>query len=127
MNTYDLEHDLINTDWIVEKCKKSDTYAQNLYSAMCNNRFFKNDEEWTASWRMAGGIVADIRSVGEDYLSFYCSGIGCDHIPEYMPEGVVTNEIREDLLKLGWTIKPYEPRLNPGIYRNDWGSYDAGK
>jgi hypothetical protein len=123
----DLEQDLLSSAYIKDKCQKSDTYAQNLYSAMCNNRFFKNDEEWTATWRMAGGIVADIRNVGEDYMTWYCSGIGCDHISEYMPEGIVTDEIREDLSKLGWIIKPYEPRLKPGIYRNDWGSYDSGK
>lgn len=124
---FDLEQDLLSSAYIKDKCKNSDSYSQNLYAALCNNRFFKEEQEWTCSWRMSGGIVADIRDVGEDYMSFYCSGIVCDHISEYVPESVVTDEIREDLLKLGWTIKPYEPRLNPGIYRNDWGSYDPGK
>jgi hypothetical protein len=123
----DLEQDLLSSDYIKDRCKNSDTYSQNLYASLCNNRFFKEEYEWTSSWRMSGGIVADIRGVGEDYMDWYCSGIGCDHIPDYNPEGVVSEEVREDLLKLGWIIKPYEPRLNPGIYRNDWGSYDAGK
>lgn len=121
---YDLEDELFKTDWIVEKCKTNDLYAQNLYSSLCNNRFFKNNELWTSSWRQAGGIVADLRNKGETYLDWYCSGIASDHITGYVPEGVVTEEIREDLSKLGWIIKPYEPRLRPGIYQNNWGSYE---
>lgn len=118
----DLEIDMLKTDWIVNKCKSSDVYAQNLYASMCNNRFFKNNEEWTCSWRVAGGIVADIRNVGEDYMTFYCSGIGSDKsdINDYVGEGFVTDEIRSDLSKIGWVIKPYEPRLKPGVYRNEW-------
>jgi len=23
-------------------------------------------------------------------------------------------------MMMGWTVKPYEPRLQPGIYRNEW-------
>lgn len=104
-----LEQDLLKVNYIVQKCK-NDKYAQNLYAALCNNRFFKNDEEWTCSWRHAGGLVADLRNKGEDYMDFYCSG----------NEGQVTSEIRNDLLNLGWVVKPYEPRLEPDIYRNEW-------
>jgi hypothetical protein len=105
----DLELDLFKTQYIAEKCKDIN-YAIDLYGALCNNRFFKNDEEWTCSWRQAGGIVADLRNIGEDYMDFYCSG----------NESVVTPEISNDLLSLGWSIKPYEPKLEPGIYRNVW-------
>ena len=113
----DLEYDLFKTYWIASKCKNS-KYAQNLYSALCNNRFFKNDEEWTCSWRMSGGIVADLRNQGESYLDYYCSGMVDKE--GYVSEGFVTDEIRLDLMKLGWTIEPYEPRLEPGIYTNKW-------
>jgi len=113
----DLEYDLFKTDWIVSKCKNS-KYAQNLYAALCNNRFFKNDEEWTCSWRHSGGIIADIRNLGEDYMDWYCSGM--TDIEGYLPEGEASSEIINDLLNLGWFIKPYEPRLEPGIYRNVW-------
>jgi hypothetical protein len=109
MNIYNLQDDLINTDWIVEKCKNSDTYSQNLYAALCNNTFIKNNQEWGCSWRMSGGTVANIRDCGENYIDWYCSGIACDHIHDYVPESVVTDEIRADLMKLGWTVKSYEP------------------
>ena len=104
----DLEQHLINNERIVSKCKSSDVYAQNLYAAMCNNQFFYGEEEWTSSWRMSGGIVADIRNCGEEYIDWYCSGIG-SNITGYVGEGFVTDEIRLDLIMMGWIVKPYEP------------------
>lgn len=115
---YNLEYDLRSTDWIAEKCKK-DSYAQNLYAAICNNDFAKftqtgdrvetyrnlREEYWSASWRYAGGIVAHLRGEG-DYIDWYCSGIRDVDSPDigYVPESVVTDEIREDLAKLGWVV-----------------------
>ena len=106
MRTVSLEHDLIKSDYITDKCVKSESYSQNLYSAMCNNLFYKNDEEWSCSWRYAGGVLADIRNMGESYIDWYCSGIGSHH-DGYVGESFVTDEIRSDLLQLGWTIKEY--------------------
>jgi hypothetical protein len=110
-----LEYDLRATDWILEKVRGDDVYAQNLYAAMCNMRFQKldvipilKDELWSCSWRHAGGIVANMRMQG-DYIDWYCSGIGeglgngdLDGTKGYIPEGVVTDEIKEDLKQLGW-------------------------
>lgn len=117
-----MEYDLRTSDFIAEKCKDK-VYAQNLYAAMCNNDFVKNDvwpiltdKRWSCSWRYAGGIVANIREEG-DYIDWYCSGIrnteyDTDTHEElanndktcqrYVSESVITDEIREDLLKLGW-------------------------
>jgi hypothetical protein len=115
-----LDIDLFKTDWIVSKCVNSDVYSQNLYAAICNNLFYKEGEEWSASWRVAGGIVADLRNKGERYIDWYCSGMADKQ--EYLPESVVSDEIRQDLLKLGWIIKSYEEkeRLESGVYRNSW-------
>lgn len=114
-----MEYDLRITDWILDKVRNSDTYAQNLYAAMCNNNFIKNDvwsilteKEWGCSWRKAGGIIADMRQKG-DYIDWYCSGIGdelgngdVEGIKNYVDEGYITDVIRDDLLKLGWIIAP---------------------
>jgi hypothetical protein len=123
-----LEYDLRSNNWVAEKCK-DDVYSQHLYAVLCNNEFVKNDvwpilqdKRWSCGWRHAGGIVADIREQG-DYIDWYCSGITGEEIsPEefdllgddqkmrykiikaYVPEGMVTDEIRKDLLKLGWKI-----------------------
>jgi len=118
---YNMEYNLRSTKWICDKVKASDSYAQNLYAAMCNMQFVKNevwplikDQRWSASWRSAGGIVADMREQG-DYIDWYCSGIGeglgngdKDGDKGYVPEGTVTDEIREDLFKLGWIPKEWD-------------------
>ena len=113
----DMEWDLRTNDWILEKVRASDTYAQNLYAAMCNNDFQKlevmpilKEETWSCSWRYAGGIIADMRQQG-DYIDWYCSGIGSglgngdeDGTKGYVGESVVTDEIRADLKQLGWIV-----------------------
>jgi hypothetical protein len=114
-----MEYDLLTTDWILAKVRESDTYAQNLYAAMCNNDFQKlevmpilKEEVWHCSWRYAGGIIADMQEKG-DYIDWYCSGIGNDdtgygldhrRANGYVPEAVVTDEIREDLKQLKWIV-----------------------
>lgn len=113
-----LEYDLRNTQWVVDKAKASNVYAQNIYAALCNNQFIKLDvwqllkeEYWSASWRYAGGIVADILGEG-DYMDWYCSGMGGPvggmAVEGYLPEGIVSDEFLADLTKLGWKIIPYE-------------------
>ena len=109
-----MEHDLRTTNWILDKARASESYAQNLYAAMCNNGFIKMDvipilkqEEWSCSWRYAGGIIADMRQEG-DYIDWYCSGIRNpeDEPKDYVPEGCITDEIRNDLQRLGWAVAP---------------------
>jgi hypothetical protein len=113
----DLEYDLRTTEWILEKARTREDYAQNIYAALCNMRWQRldvmpilKDEHWSCSWRSAGGIVADMLQKG-DYIDWYCSGIQDYSTDEadpnfngggYVPEGVVTEEIRIDFQKLGW-------------------------
>jgi len=136
-----MEYDLLTTDWILEKVRADDAYAQNLYAAICNNGFIKLDvipilkqEEWGASWRYAGGIVADMQQKG-DYIDWYCSGIRDVGVyapakeneefteeqlarkavvDRYVPEGCITDEIRNDLQRLGWAVAP----------NGDWTKFD---
>ena len=127
---HNLEFDLRVTDWMVAKVRDSRVYAQNLYAAMCNNEFQKQevwpilkDQVWSCSWRYAGGIVADMQGQG-DYIDWYCSGIR-DITPmeqsewdmlspeqqifhleslAYVGESTVTDDVREDLARLGWSV-----------------------
>ena len=114
---YNLEKDIQACEWMLKKVQDSETYAQNLYAAMCNNVFQRNevwprlrDEYWSCSWRAAGGIVADLRGQG-DYIDWYCSGImgvgEADSFQGYVSESTVTDEIRQDLFAIGWTVEPY--------------------
>lgn len=125
-----MEYDLRSTTWICDKVKASEVYAQNLYAAMCNQEFQKlqvwpvlKGDTWSCSWRYSGGIIADMREEG-DYIDWYCSGIrdigvyapddGKELTEEqkalmaifdkFVGEGVVTDEVKEDLLRLGWCV-----------------------
>ena len=110
-----LEYDLRTTEWILEKVRASDRYAQNLYAALCNNDFQKNevwpilkDEIWHCSWRFAGGIIADMRQSG-DYNDWYCTGTWMAVIDDpdsggRVSEGLVTDEVKQDLWTLGWVV-----------------------
>jgi hypothetical protein len=114
---HNLEADIRACEWMLKKVVDSETYAQNLYAAMCNNVFQRNevwprlkDEYWSCSWRSAGGIVAELRNEGS-YMDWYCSGIfGVGEVDShlgYVSESTVTDEIREDLFAIGWTVEPY--------------------
>ncbi len=125
-----LEYDLLTTDWILDKVRSSESYAQNLYAALCNMEWRKRElwqelkeENWGCSWRYAGGIIADMRQEG-DYIDWYCSGMGglnreydgeetneqWQKRTGYVPESVVTEEIERDLNRLGWTPIPYDDK-----------------
>ena len=107
-----LEYDLRTCDWILEKVRTDDIYAQNLYCALCNMDWCKRElwhvlkeQTWGCSWRHAGGIIADMRQEG-DYINWYCSGIRDDYEGGYASEGQVTDQIERDLNKLGWFPVP---------------------
>jgi hypothetical protein len=126
-----MEFDMRSCDWMVSKVRASRVYAQNLYAAMCNNDFQQldvwpilKDDRWSVSWRYAGGIVADLRGKG-DYIDWYCSGIrNVDPLEPgewdswtleqqtrykeslaFVGEGMITDEIHEDLKRLGWVFR----------------------
>jgi hypothetical protein len=109
---YNLEYDLRTTDWILDKVRADDVYAQNLYAAMCNNDFQRLDvypilanQVWSCSWRHAGGIISDMRESG-DYIDWYCSGIFDEgqNASGKVAESDVTEEIENDLQRLGWRV-----------------------
>ena len=129
-----MEYDLRSTQWIIDKTKNDDVYAQHLYAAMCNNEFTKNDvipilteKKWSCSWRHAGGIIADMQGKG-DYIDWYCSGIKDSKIldddefqaltkeqqefyiqsKKAVSESHVTDEIPMDLLLFGRIVLDYE-------------------
>jgi len=112
-----MEADMMSSEWFKSKVQKNEYYAQNLYAALCNNDFQKlevvpilKEETWSCSWRYAGGIVAEILGEG-DYMDWYCSGIqdfSSDqedtrfYPGRHVSEGTITEEIQQDLQKLGW-------------------------
>jgi len=124
---HDLQEEIENCPWIMAKIQTEDKrYAQNLYAAWCNMQWCKrelwpvlSERYWSASWRGAGRIVADLRGKGEDYMDYYCSGMRGglsfdgkedDEYFErtgFVSESFVTDEIAKDLYDLGWIPVPY--------------------
>lgn len=122
-----MEYDLRTSEYLVNKVRNDENYAQNLYAALCNNEFIKNDvwpllteQTWHCSWRYAGGIIANMRGEG-DYIDWYCSGIRNDWTDEefqnaskvdqeryldmknnHVGEGAITDEVKQDLYDIGW-------------------------
>lgn len=74
-------------------------YATDIYRALCNMRWKKVGiiPLYSCSWRYAGGMVAGLRNVGEDYMDFYCSG----------NESHVSEEVEKDMAELEWFSVPW--------------------
>lgn len=118
----DLEQDLLAAAWLVDKVKQRNDYAQNVYAALCNNEFQRqeiwpvlSDQRWSCTWRYAGSIVANLRGEGE-YMDWYCSGsrawnLDDDLADGYVSESIITEEVREDLVRLGWLVCESEKTL----------------
>lgn len=98
--------DLVREDKVV---------AQTLYASMCNTLWFHKDNRlpWSASWRASGGIVAEMRKCGENYIDWYCSGA----------EGNVSTLIKDHAATLGWTATEYPD----GCKHEETVTYDNGE
>lgn len=101
-NAFNLEEQLYKSEEITKLVQSDETFATELYSALCNIDWVKEGIVWNTSWRSAGGIVSNIKhgydDEGEqlsDYLDYYLSG----------NEGVVSNRIASKILTLGWKYR----------------------
>jgi hypothetical protein len=110
--TFNLELDLRTQPLVVKKVQSERIYAQNLYSALCNNEFAPKDTwallknlRWSCTWYDAATIVAELRE--EDRSQWYRSGPRFREYADpigYVDEGVITEEIHSDLDSLGWLV-----------------------
>lgn len=120
MYPYNLEYDLVASN-VILNLVKDDSFAKELYAALCNMRWvfmppedpesvvialqkqqpedYGDDDTYSASWRYASGIVADLRNrflikedAHENYLDWYCSG----------NEGVVSERVANVLAEMYW-------------------------
>jgi hypothetical protein len=103
-----MDSDIANSH-LAEKIRTNDIYAQNMYAALCNNDFVRNEpfeilkeQVYSVSWRTAGRIIAEIRGGTEYYLDWYCSGMANNQ--DFVSEGTVTTEIKQDLLTINWIV-----------------------
>ena len=81
------------------KLKEDIGYAEAMYASLCNMKWkhISSGDIYSCTWRYAGGLIAELRDKGENYLDFYCNG----------KEGYVREDIIKDLRQLGWKPKPW--------------------
>jgi hypothetical protein len=101
-----LSRDIQDSVMVKTKMRSSKDYCKRFYATLCNNELYKDNDVIGYSWRSTGALVADILCTG-DYLDWYCSG----------NEGYIDEEVEQDLLDMGWQVKPYpadEPTKKSG-------------
>jgi hypothetical protein len=95
----DLEGDIIADEKLNTLIQEDASFAHEMYCALCNVIWTSpNRNQFTASWRYAGGVVANLTGRGEDYLDYYCSG----------GEGIVSARVETEMKRIGWSWKHYE-------------------
>lgn len=108
----EMDADILRDPTICFKICEDDYYAQLFYAALCNTEWCRNtvesmlkgEAEYQFSWRSAADLVAYIRD-GMSYMEFYASG----------NEGEVDDEIRKDLLNIGWVQTSSHTTIDPVI------------
>jgi hypothetical protein len=107
---FNLERDVRRTDWMINKIRAKEIYAQNLYAALCNNEFAPKDMwavlknlKWNCTWSYAANIISEIRE-DDSYSAWYCSGTGFKGTDffGFVEESVITEEVQFDLNIIGW-------------------------
>jgi hypothetical protein len=109
---FNLELDIRRNRSLVDKIRRKEIYAQNLYAALCNNEFHPKDMwailknlKWHCTWSYAANLVSELRE-DDSYHAWYCSGTGFrgTDFAGFVEESVVTDEVADDLDSLGWLV-----------------------
>ena len=90
-----LELELYQAKHIVKRCSDDPKgFATDLYSALCNITWKHKEtgNNFSCSWRYAGGIVSTMSHSVDDHMIYYATG----------NEGTVTDDVLTELDKLGW-------------------------
>jgi len=98
----DLEAALKSDAAFLERVKDLD-FAKTVYATFCNREWINGSgDRWSCSWRYAGGLVAEARDEGEDYLDFYLDDLAGDgRLPSNA--AALDGEFLAILKRLGWS------------------------
>lgn len=98
MSTMNLEYVLQSTPTVRSLVQHDPVFAQELYRALCNNKFFHiretPEDSWSCTWRYAASLVSELSANTTD--AYYCSG----------DEGVISPRVADVLAQLGWQGEP---------------------
>lgn len=104
-----LEQNIKNTKWLVQKIKKNQFYAQNLYAALCYHTFVKAN---AYDILCANHVTINSLAAAQLMIEFYPETIELDWIPTnvykiaagFVRPGYITSEVAQDLNQLGWKV-----------------------
>jgi hypothetical protein len=76
-----------------ERMKSNNDLCKDVWAALANVTWYhpESKQEYSCSFRYAGGLIADLRGEG-DYMDWYCCA----------PNASITDEIRRTFKKEGW-------------------------
>lgn len=98
MSNYHFEDELRAAPEFLACLRLDKTFAHALYCALENQAWGGDGKQtFTCSFRYAGGLVAELRELGEGYMDFYC-GWG----PDSSWSCTIQPMVAEELAKLGW-------------------------
>jgi len=123
---YDLIADILAADQILTKIQNDNTYAQNLYEALCTSSFQKNiisrrrkDIYWTCTPEDAAKNIAQLRNEDKDWASIDVDRSGrkksgmfgifhgdLNTISDHADAFLIDDELRQDLFGIDWVVWP---------------------
>jgi len=89
---------------------KDEGFACAAYESFCNQVYIDEQRErFSCSWRYAGGMIAEMRDEGEDYLDYYLGDFiertGLDRVPLHK------DKVQEVYNRLGWRLLTVEDQV----------------
>jgi hypothetical protein len=81
---------------------KDEIFACAAYQSFCNEVYINDDRQrFSCSWRYAGGLIAELRNEGEDYIDYYMDFVKGELFDQTDP---YKNTIQQIYNRLGWRL-----------------------
>lgn len=81
---------------------KDEIIACAAYQSFCNEVYINDERErFSCSWRYAGGLIAELRNEGEDYIDYYIDFVKGELFDQTEPH---KNTIQQIYNRLGWRL-----------------------